>query len=73
MTAGPAMPATLRRLMLLGIALTAVGLLGLAATVGNPGASRGVVRYVFIPMYAAGALALVGAGVWWLVRYTKNR
>lgn len=67
------MPTALRRLLLLGITLTAVGLLGLAATVGNPDASRGLVRYVFIPMYALGALALIGAGVWWVVRYTKKR
>lgn len=66
------MPTALRRLLLLGITLTAVGLLGLAATVGNPDASRGLVRYVFIPMYALGALALIGAGVWWVVRYTRR-
>ncbi len=67
------MPTTLRRLLGLGIGLTAIGLIGLAATVGNPDASRGLVRYVFIPMYALGALALIGAGGWWLVRYTKRR
>ena len=66
-------PTSLRRLLGLGIVLTAIGLIGLAATVGNPDASRGLVRYVFIPMYALGALALIGAGAWWLVRYTKKR
>ena len=67
------MPTALRRLLVLGVALTAIGLIGLAATVGNPDASRGLVRYVFIPMYALGALALIGAGGWWLVRYTGKR
>ena len=57
----------------MGIGLTAIGLVGLAVTVGNPDASRGLVRYVFIPMYALGALALIAAGGWWLVRYTKQR
>jgi hypothetical protein len=67
------MPTALRRLLVLGVALTAIGLIGLAATVGSPDASRGLVRYVFIPMYALGALALIGAGGWWLVRYTGKR
>lgn len=67
------MPRTLRRLLGLGIGLTAIGLVGLAATVGNPDASRGLVRYVFIPTYALGALALIGAGGWWLVRFTGKR
>jgi hypothetical protein len=67
------MPTTLRRLMFAGIGLTAIGLLGLAITVGNPDASRGLVRYVFMPTYALGAMALIGAGVWWVVRYTRKR
>ena len=66
------MPVTLRRLLALGIVLTAAGLIGLAATVGNPDASRGLVRYVFIPLYALGALAMIGAGAWWLRRYTRR-
>jgi hypothetical protein len=67
------MPVALRLLLALGIVLTAAGLIGLAATVGNPDASRGLVRYVFIPLYALGALAMIGAGAWWLFRYTKRR
>ena len=66
------MPASLRRLHALGIGLTAIGLVGLAVSAGNPDASRGLVRYVFIPMYALGAIALIGAGGWWVVRFTKR-
>jgi hypothetical protein len=67
------MPTNLRRLLLFGICLTAIGLIGLAATVGNPGASRALVRYLFIPAYALGAIALITGGLWWLVRYTRRR
>jgi hypothetical protein len=61
------------RLLLVGIALTLVGLVGLAVTVGDPAASRTLVRYVFIPAYAAGAIALIVAGARWLWDYTKRR
>jgi hypothetical protein len=67
------MPLALRRLLAVGIGLTATGLVGLAATIGNPDASRGLVRYVFIPMYALGAFTLIAAGGWWLVQYTRKR
>jgi hypothetical protein len=26
-----------------------------------------------MPTYALGAMALIGAGVWWVVRYTRKR
>lgn len=61
------------RLLLVGIALTLVGLAGLAVTVGDPAASRTLVRYVFIPAYVAGAIALIVAGARWLWDYTKRR
>lgn len=61
------------RLFALGIALTMAGLLGLAATAGNPDASRTLVRYVFIPAYIAGALCLIGAGALWLRSFMKRR
>lgn len=69
---GP-MPTNLRRLLFLGICLTATGLIGMAGTIGNPGASRGLVRYLFIPTYALGAIALITGGLWWLVGYTRRR
>lgn len=65
-------PATLRNLMLLGIVLTVIGLIGLVITAGDPDASRALVRYVLVPMYALGAVMLVGAGVWWLVQYSRR-
>jgi hypothetical protein len=58
--------------LLAGIVLTALGLIGLAATVGDPEASRALVRFLFVPMYVVGALALIGGGVWWLTRYLRT-
>ncbi|HRP07311.1 MAG TPA: hypothetical protein PLL69_02385 [Gemmatimonadales bacterium] len=66
------MPVAIRRLLVTGIGLTLVGLLGLAAAVSSPGAARPWVRYVFIPSYVVGAVLLLAAGVWWLVRYTRE-
>ncbi len=61
-----------RRLLLLAIALTLVALIGLALTVGDPGASLGLVRYVLVPMYVLGALLLLAAGLRWLVQFTRR-
>jgi hypothetical protein len=60
-----------RTLLVVGIALTLVGLLGMALTVGHP-AADGWVRYLFIPCYAAGALCLIGGGATWLVRWSRR-
>lgn len=61
-----------RRLLLLAIALTLAALIGLALTVGDPGASLGLVRYVLVPMYVLGALLLLAAGLRWLVQFTRR-
>ncbi len=60
-----------RTLLLAGIALTLLGLLGMVLTLGNP-AAGGWVRYLFIPAYAAGALALIVGGVVWLRRWSRG-
>jgi hypothetical protein len=60
-----------RTLLLAGILLTLVGLVGMAATIGNP-AAGGWVRYLFIPAYVVGALALIGGGVVWLRRWSRG-
>lgn len=61
-----------RVLLVVGIALILVGMLGLAFTAGNPTASRALVRYVFIPSYALGTLALIAGGVLWLRQFMKR-
>ena len=61
------------RVLALGVVLTLVGLVGLAATAGDPAASRTLVRYVFIPAYIAGAFSLIAAGGMWLRSYMKRR
>lgn len=61
------------RLLLVGIALILLGLVGLAVTVGDPAASRTLVRYVFIPAYVAGTITLIVVGALWLWDYTKRR
>ena len=60
-----------RALLLAGVALTLVGLVGMAATIGNPAAGAWV-RYLFIPAYATGALALLLGGVVWLRRWSRG-
>lgn len=60
-----------RTLLLSGIGLTLVGLVGMAATVGRE-AAAGWVRYLFLPAYAIGALALIGGGVVWLRRWSRG-
>lgn len=66
------LPVGIRRLLALGVGLTLLGLLGLGFTVGNDDAA-GVVRWVFIPLYAVGALCLVAGGLWWALRWTRRR
>lgn len=67
------MPDRVRRLLLVGVVLTALSLLGLAVTVGRPaGISAGWGR-LFLVVYGVGAVCLIGAGIWWLVRFTRQR
>lgn len=66
-------PRAVVRLLVAGGVCTLVGLVGLAATAGRPDASRTLVRLVFIPAYAVGALLLVVAGVWWARAAMKKR
>lgn len=58
--------------MLLAILFSFTGLIGLALTAGDPDASRGLVRYVLVPIYVIGAVLLLGTGVWWLVQYSRR-
>lgn len=60
-----------RTLLLAGIALTLLGLLGMVLTLDHP-AAGGWVRYLFIPAYVTGALALIGGGVVWLRRWSRG-
>jgi hypothetical protein len=57
--------------LVVGIVLTLIGLIGMAATVGNPAAGPWV-RYLFIPSYAAGALCLVIGGIVWLWTWSRQ-
>lgn len=61
-----------RTLLLAGVALTLVGLIGLAATLGHPAAAPWV-RYLFIPSYAAGALCLILGGFLWLRAWSRRQ
>lgn len=65
------MPRWIRLSLMLGLALTLVGLVGLAATIGQvPG--QGPQPSWFVPFYVAGSLVLVGSGVAWLVSWTRR-
>ena len=66
------LPTGIRRLLALGVGLTLAGLLGLGFTLGNEGAA-GLVRWLFVPLYAAGAGCLVAGGFWWALRWTRRR
>lgn len=59
--------------MFAGVILTVIGLIGLAWQTVRPAGSDTLVRYVFMPAYGVGALCLIGAGLWWLVRFTRQR
>lgn len=66
------MPPRVRTLFLLGLGLTLVGVLGLALTVGQDPDAAVQPRW-FVPIYAAGALLLVGTGLAWLIHWTRRR
>lgn len=66
------MPVGVRRLLALGVGCTLVGLLGLGFTIGNT-AAAGVVRWLFVPLYAVGAACLVAGGLWWALLWTRRR
>jgi len=67
------MPYRIRVVLAVGVLLTAVSLIGLAATLSRPGETSARWQYVFLPMYGIGALCLIGSGIWWLVRFTRQR
>lgn len=67
------MPYRIRVLLVVGILLTALSLVGLATTLSHPGETNARWQYVLIPMYGVGALCMIGAGIWWLVRFTRQR
>lgn len=60
-----------RTLLLIGVLLTLVGLVGLAATIGHPAAAPWV-RYLFMPSYVAGALCLIVGGIVWLRTWSRR-
>lgn len=67
------MPYRIRVVLIAGIVLTAISLVGLAATVDEAGKAGAGWQLVLIPMYGIGALCLIGAGIWWLVHFTRQR
>lgn len=67
------MPYRIRVVLVAGVLLTAVSLVGLAATLGHPGGKSATWQVVLLPMYGVGALCMIGAGIWWLVRFTRQR
>ncbi|HPF62338.1 MAG: hypothetical protein KC544_02985 [Gemmatimonadetes bacterium] len=67
------MPKAIRSLLLGGVLLTAVALVGMAATAGVPRPETGWLSWIFIPLYGVGAGMLIAAGLWWLVRFTRRR
>lgn len=67
------MSSTIRTLLLTGVTLTLVGLVGLAWATTRPADAPAWVRYLAVPAYGVGALCLIGAGLWWLVRFTRQR
>ncbi len=67
------MPYRMRVVLIVGVLLTALSLVGLAATLSHPGETSAKWQYVLIPMYGVGALCMIGAGIWWLVRFTRQR
>lgn len=67
------MPYRIRILVITGVLLTAISLIGLAATLGHPGQASARWQMVLLPMYGAGALCMIAAGIWWLVRFTRQR
>ncbi len=65
------MPPRIRLFLVLGLSLALVGIVGLAAAVGNiPG--HGLQPSWFVPFYVAGSLVLVGSGLAWLVYWTRR-
>lgn len=57
------------QLLAVGIALTLIGLIGLAILVRE--GRRGTI--IFVIFYGLGALCLIGGGLWWLIHFSRGR
>lgn len=59
------MPTKARKLIALGVVLTLIGLIGgVVATTTSE--SAWPLKWLFMPIYAVGALCLIGGGILWL-------